>query len=55
MNEAINYHDLRKSMCQLDPVTYEYPNAPAYLLFDAQFRAIYPISFSASTTLTQPG
>jgi succinate dehydrogenase/fumarate reductase flavoprotein subunit len=42
-NEAINYSSLAGAFHQFDPATYDYPNNPAWLVFDAQYRARYPI------------
>jgi len=39
VNESLNYHDLGKSMKTFDVTNYEYPNAYAYLVFDAQVRS----------------
>jgi 3-oxosteroid 1-dehydrogenase len=41
-NEALNYHDFGKAMFAFEPGAYEYPNAPAYLLFDQECRSTYP-------------
>ncbi len=43
-NETMNYNDLGIAMKVFDPVAYEYPNTPCYLIFDAQFRASYAIA-----------
>ena len=48
-NEAANYSALGGVFHQFDPATYDYPNLPAYLVFDAQFAARYPLG------LRQPG
>ena len=48
-NEAANYSALGGVFHQFDPATYDYPNLPAYLIFDAQFAALYPLG------LRQPG
>lgn len=42
-NEAINYSSLAGAFHLFDPATYDYPNNPAWLVFDAQYRARYPI------------
>ncbi|MFN3990919.1 MAG: FAD-dependent oxidoreductase [Erythrobacter sp.] len=42
-NEAANYSALGGVFHQFDPATYDYPNLPAYLIFDAQFAARYPL------------
>jgi predicted oxidoreductase len=36
-------------MFQFDPVAYEYPNTPAWILIDEQFRRTYPVSFLQSS------
>jgi 3-oxosteroid 1-dehydrogenase len=43
VNESLNYHDLGKAMRIFDPGRYEYVNAPAYIIFDARFRATYRV------------
>ena len=42
-NEAINYSSLAGAFHQFDPASYDYPNNPAWLVFDAQYRARYPV------------
>jgi succinate dehydrogenase/fumarate reductase flavoprotein subunit len=42
-NESLNYHDLGKAMRVFDPGRYEYVNAPAYIVLDAECRATYRI------------
>ncbi|MEL7190256.1 MAG: FAD-dependent oxidoreductase [Pseudomonadota bacterium] len=42
-NEAANYSALAGAFHQFDPQTYDYPNLPAWLIFDAQFVETYPI------------
>ncbi|MEI6640966.1 MAG: FAD-dependent oxidoreductase [Novosphingobium sp.] len=42
-NEANNYSSLAGAFHQFDPATYDYPNNPAWLVFDAQYRARYPV------------
>ena len=42
-NEAINYSSLAGAFHLFDPATYDYPNSPAYLVFDAQYRTRYPL------------
>jgi hypothetical protein len=42
-NEANNYSSLAGAFHVFDPATYDYPNLPAYLVFDAQYRARYPL------------
>jgi 3-oxosteroid 1-dehydrogenase len=42
-NEANNYSSLAGAFHSFDPATYGYPNLPAYLIFDDQYRQRYPI------------
>lgn len=42
-NEAANYSALAGAFHAFDPQSYSYPNQPAWLVFDAQYRARYPI------------
>jgi len=43
-NEAANYSALAGAFHRFDPVTYDYPNLPAYLIFDSRFRERYPLA-----------
>ena len=43
-NEANNYSALAGAFQFFDPETYSYPNLPATLIFDQQFRSKYPIA-----------
>ena len=43
-NEANNYSSLAGAFHSFDPATYDYPNLPAYLIFDAQYAARYPMA-----------
>ena len=43
VNEASSYHDLGKAFQHFDPGAYRYPNAKAWLIFDARFKARYSI------------
>ena len=43
-NEANNYSALAGAFHAFDPATYSYPNLPAYLVFDQQYRERYPLS-----------
>nr|WP_231862743.1 FAD-binding protein [Sphingorhabdus sp. M41] len=53
-NEAANYSALAGAFHQFDPATYDYPNLPAYLIFDSQFRERYPLaSFLPGTPLPE--
>ena len=49
VNEAVNYNDITKAFLTFDPTEHDYPNAPAWLVFDEAFRRRYPI------TSVQPG
>jgi len=42
-NEAANYSALAGAFHAFDPQTYSYRNQPAWLVFDAQYHARYPI------------
>ncbi len=42
-NEAANYSALAGAFHRFDPQSYDYENMPAWLVFDAQYRARYPI------------
>ncbi|QGN54281.1 FAD-dependent oxidoreductase [Novosphingobium sp. Gsoil 351] len=42
-NEAANYSALAGAFHAFDPQTYSYQNQPAWLIFDAQYRARYPV------------
>jgi succinate dehydrogenase/fumarate reductase flavoprotein subunit len=42
-NEAANYSALAGAFHAFDPQSYDYPNQPAWLVFDASYRARYPI------------
>ena len=42
-NEAANYSALAGAFHAFDPQTYAYCNQPAWLVFDAQYRARYPV------------
>jgi 3-oxosteroid 1-dehydrogenase len=41
VNEAHNYNDMMKPFFTFDPVSYERPNLPAYLIVDQSFRDRY--------------
>jgi succinate dehydrogenase/fumarate reductase flavoprotein subunit len=51
VNEAMNYNDFGKALANFDPVRYEYPNLPCWLVFDQRFRESYSI---ATTTPDGP-
>ncbi len=42
-NEANNYSSLAGAFHAFDPATYDYPNLPAFLIFDDQYRSRYPL------------
>ncbi|MGY6550857.1 MAG: FAD-dependent oxidoreductase [Erythrobacter sp.] len=42
-NEAANYSALGGVFHQFDPASYDYANLPAWLIFDAQYAARYPL------------
>jgi len=51
-NEAANYSALAGAFHAFDPATYDYPNLPAYLVFDSHYRERYPLaSFMPGTAL----
>jgi 3-oxosteroid 1-dehydrogenase len=44
VNEAMNYNDLGKALANFDPVGYDYPNQPCWLVFDQRFRDSYSVA-----------
>jgi hypothetical protein len=42
-NEALNYNDFPRAMMTFDTSTWDFPNIPAYLIFDAEFRRSYRV------------
>jgi hypothetical protein len=44
VNEAMNYNDLGKALSNFDPVGYDYPNQPCWLVFDQRFRDSYSVA-----------
>lgn len=42
-NEASNYSSLAGAFHAFDPTSYGYPNLPAFLIFDDQYRQRYPV------------
>jgi succinate dehydrogenase/fumarate reductase flavoprotein subunit len=42
-NEATNYSALAGAFHQFDPAAYDFANLPAWLVFDADYRARYPV------------
>ena len=43
VNEAHNYNDIGRSFHTFDPVAFEFPNVPAWLIFDHQYKSRYPL------------
>jgi succinate dehydrogenase/fumarate reductase flavoprotein subunit len=43
MNESHNYNDITKAFNTFDANTYDYPNVPAWSIFDQQFRDKYGV------------
>jgi len=52
VNEALNYHDLCRVFGNIDPVSSTVQNSPAWLVFDADYFAKYPVA--GSTPGVQP-
>lgn len=46
VNEALNYHDLTRVFASIDPMTLRQRNDPCWLVFDARYRALYPVAGS---------
>lgn len=44
VDEACSYNDLGKAFLQFDPKSHTFPNASAWLVFDARFAATYPVA-----------
>ena len=44
VNEAHNYNDISKVFHHFDPVAFDWPNIPAFLIFDDAFRSRYSIA-----------
>lgn len=44
VNEAHNYNDVSKAFHTFDPVAYDWPNIPAWLVFDNRFRTRYALA-----------
>jgi succinate dehydrogenase/fumarate reductase flavoprotein subunit len=44
VNEAMNYNDMAMALHVFDPSTYDRPNVPAWLLFDAAFKRTYSVA-----------
>jgi len=44
VNETCNYADLGKAFHVFDPSTYDYPNIPAYLIFDERYHSRYHLA-----------
>jgi succinate dehydrogenase/fumarate reductase flavoprotein subunit len=43
VNEAMNYHDLSRSLMQFDTATYTFPDNPAWTVFDQSFKDRYVV------------
>lgn len=43
VNEAHNYNDVGRAFHAFDPVAFDYPNLPAWFIFDHAFRLQYPV------------
>lgn len=43
VNEAMNYHDLSRSLMDFDTATYTHPNNPAWTVFDQSFKDRYVV------------
>jgi len=43
MNESHNYNDITKTFGDFDPNAYDYPNVPAWSIFDQQYREKYAV------------
>lgn len=43
VNEAINYNDISNAFYYFDPQTYDFPNIPAWVIMDGQYRSKYPL------------
>jgi hypothetical protein len=46
VNEAMNYHDLSRSMMAFDAISYDYPNRVAWTVFDQAFKDRYVVMTS---------
>lgn len=46
VNEALNYHDLCRVFGNIDPVSSTIQNSPAWLVFDSDYFAKYPVAGS---------
>lgn len=50
VNEASSYNDLGKAFLTFDPSSHRFPNQPAWLIFDADFRSTRTVAGVAPTT-----
>ncbi|NDH46303.1 MAG: FAD-binding protein [Acidimicrobiia bacterium] len=50
VNEAVNYNALGFALHNFDPVTYEYPNLPYWLIFNESFMSKYRVFTSPAGT-----
>lgn len=54
VNESQNYNDMIKPVGTFEPVKYEYPNVPNYLVFGKEFRGSYTIGTLSPGGATPP-
>jgi succinate dehydrogenase/fumarate reductase flavoprotein subunit len=45
-NEALNYNDFGQAMAAFDPHSYEFPNLPAWVIFDERHYQTYPLGLA---------
>lgn len=50
VNEALNYHDVSRVFCGVDPHRLETTGEPAWLIFDQRFLDSYPVAGATSQT-----
>jgi 3-oxosteroid 1-dehydrogenase len=43
VNEAHNYNDIGRAFHSFDPVAFDFPNVPAWLIFDHTYKSRYPL------------
>jgi len=43
VNEAHNYNDIGRAFHSFDPVAFDFPNVPAWLVFDHGYKSRYPL------------
>lgn len=44
LNEAGDYDDIGKALHNFDPDSFDHPNIPSYIIFDASYRERYPVT-----------